>query len=164
LQRINTMIKKILIKTIKVICLTIALLFILVFLSFVLTIPTMYIADYAMSNPFFSHEDYQKHHNWDTASHISGIDLDNDGIEDFISLSGCAFLTSHHEDIPKEETCSAPILGKLSGVPDVNGQKYITIDNEELIDYNQMRNGTFFSYAYKNDDVWYLVAKRYFWG
>jgi hypothetical protein len=72
--------------------------------------------------------------NWDLDQHGSH-DYDGDGKYDFITYSGCAFLSSVDIDtIPKERQCTAANVRMISGSKELSkiGQKYIETEKYDL--------------------------------
>lgn len=81
-----------------------------------------------------SFEKYHRLWNWDLRQHARG-DFDNDGKEDLISFTGCAFLSSVEPNkIPSQQTCTATGIADLFLKNNENkiGQKYLETDIYDL--------------------------------
>lgn len=81
-----------------------------------------------------SFEKYSRVWNWDLKQHARG-DFDQDGQEDLISFTGCAFLSSVVPNmIPEDRQCMATGIAALSfnGQDERIGQKYIETDDFDL--------------------------------
>lgn len=71
--------------------------------------------------------------NWDLKNHAQG-DFDQDGNEDLITFTGCAFFSRVQvEDIPAAQQCTATGIARLTLLNDNQvGQKYITTSRFDL--------------------------------
>lgn len=90
--------------------------------------------------PFFADpqvhrfEEYKRIFNWDLRQHAKD-DFDNDGQEDLISFTGCAFLSSvDATTIPQDQQCTATGITSLVFHDQDNriGQKYVQTDETYL--------------------------------
>lgn len=120
--------------------------------------------------PFFAHprlarfDQFNRLENWDLTNHGRG-DFDGDGKEDFISFTGCAFLSAAQESqIPPEKQCSADGMSSFvfKDTPEKFGQKYIDVEQRDLD--GMYHTEIFFSYMGKyNDQPWKIYVNRGGW-
>jgi len=75
-------------------------------------------------------DNYQRLWNWDQKQHAQG-DFDHDDQEDFVSFTGCLFLSSVNEkNIPDSQKCTAQ--GIFNNAEIKVGQKYISSSESDL--------------------------------
>ena len=109
-------------------------------------------------------ESYQRLQNWDLRQHGTG-DYDGDGQNDFITFTGCAFLSSSNlEAIPTEQKCTATGIfsnPSMSGnqLSQPIGQKYITTDISDLILSNQRRKISHSYLGKSNNEDWKIFVR-----
>lgn len=111
---------------------------------------------------FQNFQDYKPLDNWNLDKHAIG-DFDNDGKEDMVTFTGCAFLSSVNEDnISADRRCTASGMSNLVFKDSDNkvGQKYVDISETDL-------GGNFgygvVSYAYMGENQereWNIYAER----
>lgn len=108
-------------------------------------------------------EEYNRLWNWDLKQHARG-DFDNDGNEDLITFTGCAFLTSANTNvIPNEKRCTATGIVGMFNKKEIQqiGQKYIEATEYDLtLDLNDQ---TPISHSYlgkEKNDNWKIFINQ----
>ena len=95
---------------------------------------TIYVLPFFIEPRINSFEDYHRLENWNLPGHAQG-DFDQDGKTDWVTFTGCAFLSAAEIDqIPEEKRCTAP--GMVEWVfpdqPEKVGQKIANLESFDL--------------------------------
>lgn len=103
-----------------------------------------------------SFSNYYRLYNWDKKQHVQD-DLDDDEQTDFVSFTGCIFLSSTNEsDIPESQKCTAQGIFESEKIK--FGQKYID-SNEQDSNLNSVNGKITHSYLSKKQNKnWQLFV------
>lgn len=132
----------------------------IVLLSFLIALP---LNSVLLDRPFFSYKEYFPLDNWNLPVHMMHRDLDGDGRNDLITVTGCAFFSSvRPEQIPAEKRCEAPTISMIEENAYPVGQHigHINKKGNFVVDWEGY---SFFAYMVRtNEEQWLLIRKQSF--
>lgn len=109
---------------------------------------------------FTKYLEYHRLNNWDLKQHAIG-DFDNDGVNDLITFTGCAFLSSS-KNISSDNQCISPGISNMVFEDDRKiGEKYIHTNELNLDLAFSAKNQILHTFLAKNkDETWEIHADK----